>query len=122
MKRTGGFSYRLRCAWQGLVYAGKTQSNMRIHAVILLLVLLAGCYFKLSLQQWIWILLVSAAVFITETINTAIETTVDLVTLEYNSLAKLAKDVAAAAVLLAAAQAVIIGFIIFVPCLLRLMR
>ena len=84
--------------------------------------LLAGCYFKLSLQQWIWILLVSAAVFITETINTAIETTVDLVTLEYNPLAKLAKDVAAAAVLLAAAQAVIIGFIIFVPCLLRLMR
>ena len=77
--------------------------------------LFRSIYVRLSLNEWFICLLLFALVFSLELINTAIENTVDLVTTKKNKKAKLAKDAAAGAVLIAAIFASIIGIIIFLP-------
>lgn len=111
LKFIKGFGY----AFSGVAYAFKTQLNFKFHVVALLLTALAGWYFKLSANEWLWIVAASAIVLITELINTAIEVLVDLVSPDYNPKAKIIKDVAAASVLIAAIAAAIIGLIIFIP-------
>ena len=88
---------------------------MFIHFLISIIVVIAGVYVRLSLNEWLICLLLFALVFSLELINTAIENTVDLVTTKKNKKAKLAKDAAAGAVLIAAIFASIIGIIIFLP-------
>ena len=100
-------------ACSGIFYAFKTQINIKIQLVVALLVLILGLYFKISKIELLFVIGAIFLVIITETINTAIETCVDLVTNKYNIKAKIAKDVAAGAVLLSAINAVIIGIIIF---------
>lgn len=111
LKFIKGFGY----AFSGVAYAFKTQLNFKFHVVALLFTALAGWYFKLSVNEWLWIVVASAIVLITELINTAIEVLVDLVSPDYNPKAKIIKDVAAASVLMAAIGAAIIGLIIFIP-------
>lgn len=111
LKFIKGFGY----AFSGVAYAFKTQLNFKFHVVALLLTALAGWHFKLSVNEWLWIVVAAAIVLITELINTAIEVLVDLVSPEYNPKAKIIKDVAAASVLIAAIGAAIIGLIIFIP-------
>jgi len=111
LKFIKGFGY----AFSGVAYAFKTQLNFKFHVAALLLTALAGWYFKLSVNEWLWILVASAIVLTTELINTAIEVLVDLVSPDYNPKAKIIKDVAAASVLIAAIGAAIIGLIIFIP-------
>ena len=72
-------------------------------------------YFKIERTEWLSITLVAALVLSAEAMNTAIEFVVDLVSPDYHPLAGKAKDVAAAAVLLAAFGAIIVGLIVFVP-------
>ena len=100
-------------ACSGIFYAFKTQINIKIQLVVAVLVLILGLYFKISKIELLFVIGAIFLVIITETINTAIETCVDLVTNKYNIKAKIAKDVAAGAVLLSAINAVIIGIIIF---------
>jgi diacylglycerol kinase (ATP) len=99
-------------AYRGLVYAVRTQRNMRFHvvasAVVLVLSLLAGVS-KLELAI---LILVITAVFVTELLNTALEFAVDLVTREYHPLAKLAKDVSAGAVLVSSVAALSVGYLV----------
>ncbi len=99
-------------AYRGLVYAVRTQRNMRFHVVasaaVLVLSLLVGVS-KLELAMLVLIILV---VFVAEMFNTAMEFAVDLVTQEYHPLAKLAKDVSAGAVLVASIAAVLVGYLI----------
>jgi diacylglycerol kinase len=102
-------------AFAGIRYVFKTQPNFRFHTISFIAVVTAGCYFKLSAQEWLWLLAASGAVFVTEMFNTSIETIVDLVSPDYHKKAKIAKDVAAAAVLAAALIAVVIGMVIFIP-------
>jgi diacylglycerol kinase len=78
-------------------------------------VIVLGIVFKLTIPEWCWLIFVIGLVFITEMLNTAIEFLTDLVSPEYNPLAKKVKDVAAGAVLFAAIIAVIIGLIILIP-------
>ncbi|WP_214226907.1 diacylglycerol kinase family protein [Pedobacter sp. B4-66] len=111
LKFIKGFGY----AFSGVAYTFKTQLNFKFHVVALLLIALAGWYFKLSVNEWLWIVVAAAIVLITELINTAIEVLVDLVSPDYNPKAKIIKDVAAASVLIAAIGAVVIGLIIFIP-------
>ena len=66
-------------------------------------------------QDWLWLVLAITLVWISEAINTAIEYLCDVVSSEFSHSAKLAKDIAAAAVLIAAIAAVIIGVIVFIP-------
>ena len=81
----------------------------------MLLVILAGFYFKISMAEWIICIILFGLVISLELVNTAIETTVDIAMPEKNEKAKIAKDVSAGAVLVAAIVSAIIGLMIFIP-------
>jgi diacylglycerol kinase len=110
-KFIAGFGY----AFSGLGYALRTQRNARVHFVAAILAILLGIYLHLSTLQFAIIFMVIAGVFITEMLNTVLEICVDLASPEYHPLAKIAKDVAAGAVLLSAMLAVVIALLIFGP-------
>lgn len=102
-------------AWAiaGIKYAFSTQKNMKIHGLAAALAVMVGVAVGLSHIEWAVISLTVFLVLVTETINTAIEKTVDLVTNDYHRLAELAKNLAAGAVLLTAINALIIAGLIF---------
>lgn len=102
-------------AVSGITYVIKTQNNFKIHLVLTLFVCLAGWYFSLSAGEWLSIVIVIGLVLATEMINTSIELLVDLVSPDFNLDAGRIKDIAAAAVMLTAFIAVIVGAIIFIP-------
>jgi diacylglycerol kinase len=110
-KRIESFGY----AFKGIVTLFSSQPNARIHAVVLTIVVAFGFYFNIEKTEWLVITLVAALVLSAEAMNTAVEFVVDLASPDYHPLAGKAKDVAAAAVLLAAFGAVIVGLIIFLP-------
>src|SRR5580692_11838390 len=102
-----------RYAIEGIVHVFRTQRHMRFHFVIVVLVLSLGLLYRLSRAEMAVLFLVSAGVLMAEMFNTAVETVVDMVTQAYHPLAKLAKDIAAGAVLIAAITAAMVGAIIF---------
>ena len=110
-KLTLSFKY----ASEGIITTIKEERNMFIHFLIAIIVVITGIYVRLSLNEWFICLLLFALVFSLELINTAIENTVDLVATKKSKKAKMAKDAAAGAVLIAAIFASIIGIIIFLP-------
>ncbi|MBV6397469.1 MAG: Undecaprenol kinase [Anaerolineales bacterium] len=107
-----------RHAFYGWWYVMKTQRNAWIHAVIATIVLALGLWLELPPRDWAVLILTIAMVFAAEFFNTAIEAVVDLATQERHPLAKIGKDVGAAAVLIAALAAVLIGVLILGPPLL----
>lgn len=102
-------------AFEGIITGIKEEKNMKIHIVIMILVIIMGIVLNISKAEWIICIVLFAFVISLELVNTAIENTVDLITQEKNSKAKIAKDVAAGAVLLSAISSAIIGLIIFIP-------
>ena len=102
-------------AFHGLAHLFKNEHNSWIHATVMLIALVVGIIEKLNATEWIFIAIAIAIVFITEILNTAIERLTDLYSTNHHPLAKQAKDLGAAAVLLAAILAIAIGLIIFVP-------
>lgn len=99
----------------GVWYALKTQRNMRIHLGIALLTQLAAWWLEISRSDWLLVVFAIGLVIALELLNTAIEAAVDLVTEEWRAKAKLAKDTAAGAVLVAALAAVVIGICVYGP-------
>lgn len=106
-----------RYALDGLKYTIVTQRNMRIHVLVSIGVLLLSLYLPLSKMEVLVLFISIALVLFAELMNTVMETIVDMVTEEYHPLAKIAKDVAAGAVLLTAGLAVIVGLSLFYPYL-----
>ena len=106
---------RFRYAFKGIFFAFKTQSNIRIHTIAALLVTTAGFIFKLTLVEWGLVIFAIGLVLVSELINTAIESLVDVISPAYSEKAGFIKDVAAGAVLIAAVVSIIIGLIIFLP-------
>ena len=102
-------------AVQGLGYAVTTQPNFGIHLGISLIVVVAGWYLKLTSTEWAIITATIIFGLVIELLNTAIEATVDLVTLEIRPLAKIAKDCASGAMLVYAFGATVVGLVIFLP-------
>ena len=102
-------------ATHGIITAFTTQPNFRIHTLIGLAVIISGYFLAISTQEWLILVLTMTFVVVTELINTSIEAVVDLITEQHNQYAKIAKDVAAAAVLSSAISSIIIGLIIFLP-------
>lgn len=102
-------------AFSGIASAFKTERNMKIHVLAVVLVTLAGFLFKISKMEWIICIILFGMVISLELANTAIETTVDIAMPERNEKAKLAKDISAGAVLVCAFVSVIVGLMIFVP-------
>lgn len=102
-------------AFSGWWFVLRTQPNSWAHAIISIGVLALGAWLQISLLEWAVLLLTTMAVWMAEFFNTALEAVVDIASPEYHPLAKVAKDVAAAAVLVGASGAVIIGLLIMGP-------
>ncbi len=102
-------------AFRGWAYVLKTQHNAWVHAVIATLVFLLAFWLNLPPRDWAVIILTVTMVFAAEFVNTAIEAVVDLASPVHHPLAKVGKDVGAAAVLIAALAAVLIGLLILGP-------
>lgn len=100
-------------AFEGIIYTVRTQRNMKIHIIAAGLALLAAVVLGLSRLEMAVLLILIGIVFVSELINTAIEATIDTVTTEMNPLAKIAKDVSSAAVLVSAGLAIIVGYLLF---------
>ena len=100
-------------AFEGVIYATRTQLNMRIHWIAAALVLAATLYLRLQRPYVIGIVIVTAVVLAFELLNTAIEAVVDLMTDLHHPRAKVAKDAAAGGVLVVAFAAVIVGYLTF---------
>lgn len=104
-----------KLALQGIFYAFTTQPNFLIMGVFAFLAIIISFYFQISQIEFLIILWTIFLVFITEMINTSIESITDLVTKEYHEEAKIAKDVSSGMVLLTVIGSLIIGIIIFLP-------
>ncbi len=118
MKIINSFKYALA----GIVAACKTEINFRIEIAAAIIVTAAGFYFKISQGEWLVVVFNIAAVLSLELINTAIEKACNLFTTQQNAAIKIIKDVAAAAVLIAAVAAFISGVIIFLPKIISLIK
>jgi diacylglycerol kinase (ATP) len=100
-------------AFEGIIHVLRTQRNMRIHFLIAAVVLIVAFASGVDREELIALLLAIAFVLIAEMINTAVEGTIDVATTSFDPMAKLAKDIAAGAVLIATATAVAIGYLVF---------
>ncbi len=105
------------CAFAGIMHCIRRERNMKIHVGAMTAVLLLAWRADLSRTDWALLILTIAFVLSAEMFNTAIEAVVDLMIPEYHLLAKIAKDVAAGAVLVSAIASLIIGFLLFFPWL-----
>lgn len=114
------FKFSFRNAKGGLLLAFRTQRNLRIHFIAAGFAILLAPFLQVAMVEFLIILMTILMVLATELINTAIEFSVDLISPEFNHLAKKAKDVSAAAVLIAAIFAVIIGILIYLPKVITL--
>lgn len=110
--------YSFKWAFRGMFYTFKSQKHMRFHLIVASLVILAALLFEVELWQWAVLFLTIGSVMAAEAFNTAIELVLDLTHPQHHTLAGLAKDVAAGAVLITAIIAVIVGLLIFGPYLL----
>lgn len=104
-----------RNAFRGWWYVVQTQQNAWVDAVIATIVLILSAWLGLSASDWAIIILTITMVFAAEFINTAIEAVVDLASPGKHPLAKVGKDVGAAAVLIAAIAAILVGLLILGP-------
>ena len=100
-------------AIEGVVHVLRTQRNMRIHFVIAVAVLITAAAVGVSKIELIVLLLSITFVLVAEMINTAVEGTIDASTTSFDPMAKLAKDIAAGAVLIASVNAVAVGYLVF---------
>jgi diacylglycerol kinase len=109
-------------AFRGLWYALRTQRNMRVHLAAAILVTFTGILLHISAVEFAMLYVAIVGVFTAEIFNTVIELCVDLAQPEYHPLARIAKDVAAGAVLLSALLAVVIGLFVLGPHLWILLK
>lgn len=107
--------YSFGHAFRGWWYVIRTQRNAWIHAVIATLVVLVAFWLHLPLRDWALLFLTIALVWTAEFINTALEAVVNLASPQQHHLAKVGKDVGAAAVLIAALAAILVGLLILGP-------
>ena len=112
-RRTASLLESFNYAIEGIIHVLRTQRNMRIHFLIAVAVLIAALAVDVSKIELIVLLLSIVFVLITEMINTAVEAAVDIASTSFDPMAKLAKDIAAGAVLIASVNAVAIGYLVF---------
>jgi undecaprenol kinase len=111
-----------QAAFRGIFIVIRDERNLRIHFIAALMVILAGFLFKISLSNWLIILILFAIVIAAEMINTAIEKLADFVEPNLNKQIRDIKDIAAAAVLWVSIVSVIVGFLIFAPQIIKIFK
>lgn len=103
------------CAFEGIIHTFRTQRNMRLHFLAAFFILLISLWIPLTKVEVLLLFITIALVLLAEMFNTAIETTIDMITEEYHPLAAVAKNAAAGAVLIAAVNAMVVGYLVFFP-------
>jgi len=106
-------------AGQGVWHAVRTQRNMRVHLAAAIAAVIVGAVLRISAVQWACVTLAIGMVLVAEIFNTVIEAMIDLQTQQFHPLAKIAKDGAAGAVLIASIAAIGVAIAVFIPRLLR---
>jgi diacylglycerol kinase (ATP) len=101
-------------AFEGIIHVLRTQRNMRIHFMIAAGVLIGALIVGVSRLELVILLMAISFVLIAEMINSALEAGIDVATTSFDPLAKLAKDIAAGAVLIATINALAVGYLVFV--------
>jgi diacylglycerol kinase len=114
--RLGSF----RFAVNGLLLLLKNEHNSRIHILAAIIAIIMGIIMKIDHYEWSLLIIVIGAVFLTELLNSSIESLADLIDPEFNELIMRAKDYSAAAVLMSAIVAIVVGGLIFIPKFLDL--
>ncbi|HZK25257.1 MAG TPA: diacylglycerol kinase family protein [Oscillospiraceae bacterium] len=109
------FKESIYCALCGLADAWRSERNMRFHTAAAVAAVAVGGWFRLTPMEWLFLFSAVFLVMTMEMLNTSLERVVDLFTREYHPLARLAKNAAAGAALLAAIYAIIVGFLVFGP-------
>ena len=110
----------LKNAIKGLAYTVKTQLNIKRQIAIAIFVIAMGIILKIPKIEFMFLIFSIALVIFAETVNTAIETVVDMYTEKYNEKAKIAKDVGAGAVLVCSLNSIVIAVIVFAEKILAL--
>ena len=100
-------------AFEGIIHVLRTQRNMRIHFAVAFFVLIAALIINVTKLELIALLISITFVLIAEMLNTGIEAAIDIATTSFDPMAKLAKDIAAGAVLIATVNAVFVGYLVF---------
>lgn len=103
----------LNWAFEGVIHVLRTERNMRIHFAVATIVLILAFSYGVTKLELMALLVAISFVLIAEMVNTAIEATIDLSTTSFDPLAKMAKDIVAGAVLIAAVNAVVVGYLVF---------
>ena len=113
--------YSSKYSIEGLIYAYKSEKSLILHAFFSSVVIILGFILNISINQWIVLLIALGVILMVELLNTAIEAVVDMVTLEYNELAKIAKDCGSASAFVASLIGGIIALVIFIPKIIALL-
>ena len=100
-------------AFEGIIHVLRTQRNLRIHFAVAVAVLIFALIVDVTKMELIALLISVTFVLIAEMLNTAVEAAIDIATTSFDPMAKLAKDIAAGAVLIAAINAIAVGYIVF---------
>jgi len=109
----GGIYESFNYAFEGIIHVLRTQRNMRIHFAIAVVVLVSALIINVTKLELIALLISITFVLIAEMLNSAVEAAIDIATTSFDPMAKLAKDVAAGAVLIATTNAIAVGYLVF---------
>lgn len=112
----------VRYCLEGISYTFKNERNFRIETILGIIAVILSFLLKISILEWVVVVLLINLVLVLELLNTAFESVVDLYTQDYNKIAKACKDVAAAAVLTASIFSLVIGMLIFVPKIMEVIK
>jgi diacylglycerol kinase (ATP) len=113
MPRQGSLRWSFTWAFEGIVFVLRTQRNMQLHVAAASIALVMGLTLNVSRTELLAIVVAVSLVLVAEMFNTALEAAIDAVITEYHPLVKIAKDVAAGAVLVAAVNAVAVAYLVF---------
>jgi len=113
VRRGPGVFESFNFAFEGIIHVLRTQRNMRIHFAIAVGVLVFALIVDVTKLELIALLISITFVLIAEMLNSAVEAAIDIATTEFDPMAKLAKDVAAGAVLIASTNALVVGYLVF---------
>ena len=105
----------------GLIYAYKNEKSLWLHAILSTIIIIVGIIINLSLYEWSIVLISLGIILAFELVNTAMEACVDMVTTEFNSLAKIAKDCCSAATFVTTVIGAILIFFIYIPKIINLL-
>ena len=112
-RRAPGVFDSFNFAFEGIIHVLRTQRNMRIHFAVAFVVLVAALVVNVTKLELIALIISITFVLIAEMLNTGLEAAIDIATTSFDPMAKLAKDIAAGAVLIATANAVMVGYLVF---------